>query len=801
MIRFITILMLLLPTLSYGAASIVPAFGTISSATGGKVSSGQTGTNTLNVVGGTVSKIGTKPTLTIPAIPAASITAISAIVGASVATPLSDSFFGYLDGATYKKLTYTNLRANIRGFMYEVSDYASIADAVTAIGSAPATLQYNTDQTLAANLTIPANIELMPLNGAKINHTTYTINYSGVTSRWPDMQVFNGTGAVTLAGDTKLVWFGTTLDAFHAAVAATSAGFTMTTENRGYSFATTATVNKNISVIMPGDAYISHTGSGVALDFTASLQGRTQRLKVTRTTDWTTGNVGIQFKDVIDSDIYFSVSGFEKGLYAHCTSGSIGHNKFYPNEVFSNSAGMYFHNDGGSFINANNIFGGRWSVSDAVVPATARYGVVLHNAGTNNFFGPTLEIIAGSGGGQSAAVRCRGNSKWNRILDPYVEDVTYVMLAEDTSYMNKIIGHVGHTSGSAAISAKISDTSSYPGTNSIEWTSMDNVPLTGLVDVFRIAIPQRAIVNSFASATVPRYLVSGMTWLDSAGTYSYQRGDANVYLNDSYLTVDSAAALGRRIDTSVVKDFWLTFTKSTSNAIDIVAKAYDSTGALLTGGTHIQGISQNTNSTRSFAADAAFGGSYFLGPATDQVFIRVADSVKSIWIGVTADGTPIGLTGISVRSHGAMAPAISSPGYDLVTVGAYDDTDQNKLSSESVPAGGVFGNGTLIGHLDGAVGSPSGWVITNRRTTTATTGEPAAETVVAVSSITGVASGDVFGVIITADADASTKWHWTTVNGAPAAGNITMTLAVPTGYTIAAGAKVISYLPKALANI
>jgi len=90
----------------------------------------------------------------------------------------------------------------------DVRNYASLAAAVTAIGSTPATLQYSTDQTLAANLTVPANIELMPMNGAVINHTTYTISYAGSIERWPLAQIFNGTGAVTGLNLSRPEWFG-----------------------------------------------------------------------------------------------------------------------------------------------------------------------------------------------------------------------------------------------------------------------------------------------------------------------------------------------------------------------------------------------------------------------------------------------------------------------------------------------------------------------------------------------------------------------------------------------------------------
>lgn len=122
---------------------------------------------------------------------------------------------------------------DISGLVYDVADYASLAAAVASIGSTKATLQYATDQTLTANLSIPATLELMPQNGAKIIHAAYTISYAGSTERWDDSQKFDGTGAVTLSGSavTKAKWFypatGSPALAIQKAVAATATGGTL----------------------------------------------------------------------------------------------------------------------------------------------------------------------------------------------------------------------------------------------------------------------------------------------------------------------------------------------------------------------------------------------------------------------------------------------------------------------------------------------------------------------------------------------------------------------------------------------
>jgi hypothetical protein len=99
------------------------------------------------------------------------------------------------------------------GYVYNVSEFtpATLAGAVASLGSTPATLEYSTDQTLTANLSIPATLELAPLNGAKIIHGAYTIGGPGManTGRWHRGQMFSGTGAVTgFTGDVIPQWFG-----------------------------------------------------------------------------------------------------------------------------------------------------------------------------------------------------------------------------------------------------------------------------------------------------------------------------------------------------------------------------------------------------------------------------------------------------------------------------------------------------------------------------------------------------------------------------------------------------------------
>ena len=109
-------------------------------------------------------------------------------------------------GVTVYDRDYVSIK-DASGNAYDVADYASLAAAVAAIGSTPATLQYSTDQALAGNLAVPATITLQPVNGAVINHSTYTVTYPGGVAGWDDSQKFSGTGAVTMP-IARPEWFG-----------------------------------------------------------------------------------------------------------------------------------------------------------------------------------------------------------------------------------------------------------------------------------------------------------------------------------------------------------------------------------------------------------------------------------------------------------------------------------------------------------------------------------------------------------------------------------------------------------------
>lgn len=168
-----------------------------------------------------------------------------------------------------------------------VLDYGggTLAEAIAAIGSTPTTLAFGTDQTLSASTTIPLTLTLMPLNGAQINHSTYTISYLGDTSRFPDAQVFNGTGAISGLKFAKTIWFGAKPDyngttgtdsgpAFNRAFASlTNGGTAEIAQGRYYSTVQLVTAPVPTSIRGAINTGTTVTTLGTSITFAANVSG------------------------------------------------------------------------------------------------------------------------------------------------------------------------------------------------------------------------------------------------------------------------------------------------------------------------------------------------------------------------------------------------------------------------------------------------------------------------------------------------------------------------------------------------
>jgi hypothetical protein len=88
-----------------------------------------------------------------------------------------------------------------------VESYASFATAITALGKATKTLVIPSSQTVAGNVTVPANVSLRFTGAGELNiSSNYTVTINGNLSA-PVKQIFNGTGRVVFASNTPITAF------------------------------------------------------------------------------------------------------------------------------------------------------------------------------------------------------------------------------------------------------------------------------------------------------------------------------------------------------------------------------------------------------------------------------------------------------------------------------------------------------------------------------------------------------------------------------------------------------------------
>jgi len=109
--------------------------------------------------------------------------------------------------------------------MPQVVAGGGLAALITAIGVTRKTIQFAGDLTVSADLVVPYNIELLPINGAVIDHGVHSFTYNGSTERWPNARVLTGSGPITFGSPSSLrvEWVGGRADGLISSAAANTA--------------------------------------------------------------------------------------------------------------------------------------------------------------------------------------------------------------------------------------------------------------------------------------------------------------------------------------------------------------------------------------------------------------------------------------------------------------------------------------------------------------------------------------------------------------------------------------------------
>jgi hypothetical protein len=289
----------------------------------------------------------------------------------------------YGDGLYDVKITNS---AGVQKFLWEdiqltdgsenltwITEYNSLSAAVSSIGSANKTLYIGTDQTLTGNLTIPSTLEIVPVNGATITTTGYTLTINSTTERWPKAQIFAGTGSVLGLGDTvDASWFGLgasddILASVNKALAASSRLVTVPF-SASYTLSNTLTVtSKMIDFNGSEIAYTGATGTwGMVVDVVAgNYRFGARNFTLTSTSvDTTNRTHGVNLGGSNGLISNFKVKGFT-GISLGLGGGA----ESYTGVTMPATSQCYY-----------------WRISDYNIASTAGWNVVIKTTNNANLF-------------------------------------------------------------------------------------------------------------------------------------------------------------------------------------------------------------------------------------------------------------------------------------------------------------------------------------------------------------------------------------------------------------------------------
>lgn len=604
-------------------------------------------------------------------------------------------------------LSFRDASSNV----YDVADYASLTAAVASIGSTPATLQFASDVTVSANLTTPSTLELLPLNGAKINHGAYTISYAGSTARWPLTQVFNGTGAVTGLAVSRPQWFGgkaddTTDSGAAINKAAASCTETLVIDGGPGRYAT------SIAIVIPaginvdqrtgitntaasGSAMVGMTiGSKGVVNQYANLSG----LDITRTNLGTWGDaahIGLLLYNCNTCNVSikqvsrfggtnFKAMGSGAGFsYNEITLGDLGaaqNELLISNETYNSVAG---------WVNENNWYGGRFWVQSAVTNSV-RYGVTItSDDGTylsnnnNHFWKPSFEL---------------GTSK---------SSISFVVEHGFNNYAHGIRNE-GNDLIASFRNASTRNTveSGYDLETSVAWEDTSSAKENHFYTVReQIYLAYNKLVFRAANlAEITDYYNGSSTFYTQGMAYN-QSGTITNVATDLVLKGDGIEVktrpIGVKVDTAAVKEFLVK--RSGSNGGRVLVVPYDSNGAVLTsGGANHPYVVGRTGA--DFNYTASYGGGYLTGTdSTLPQVVTLGTDVKSAWIGI-ADGSGVTfINSFAIYTNAADVPT--------VTTGATPGPNGVQLAS-AVPTVGTHNLSDRFVNAVPTVGQPKGWVCT-----------------------------------------------------------------------------------------
>ncbi len=256
-----------------------------------------------------------------------------------------------------------------------LSDYADIAAAITAIGATATTLWLDDagTQSMDENVTIPATLSVIAMEGCVITTTGYTLAINSKNFQAGDHQVFAGTGTITGLKHVNPHWWGVS----EAASAATNdTAFTQSIK----------ALEDDSSYTLPGGAYntsqvITFTSlSRVDINFLGRIipddcdgikfdaidtSNISVKAIINGAVDWTETNAGIIVSCATgangrNSYHFGHISNMYQGILIDADTNGIAYNNYDFRSIYNAKYGIYFEQTGTGWSNENSYYGGEF---------------------------------------------------------------------------------------------------------------------------------------------------------------------------------------------------------------------------------------------------------------------------------------------------------------------------------------------------------------------------------------------------------------------------------------------------------
>lgn len=319
----------------------------------------------------------------------------------------------------------------------KTSDYASLAAALTAIGSDQATLLIDDEQTLLSNTTIPSNVAIKFVKGCFIvKDSTYTLTINGIIEAFPS-QIFSGFSAgdvVINTGAAKEIyaeWWGAAGDlstddstAIQCAIDASSFITPAVLLAKGYKCNSKIVVNQSCQCLrgqgISTVIYGNHSDYALSIGYIGAYNASYLKwgMAVSNLVAWSYAGSGIEFNCAINSkfsDLWAFSTGHGFTIHRHVQGCDFDRLIFSSNlqasiramyaslpSITSSLSGIYMYYDtvecNGNVMRSPIVEGAgshgiqvigthtRTSIVDALSEGNTGYGIAVNgNTGYNSF--------------------------------------------------------------------------------------------------------------------------------------------------------------------------------------------------------------------------------------------------------------------------------------------------------------------------------------------------------------------------------------------------------------------------------